>query len=100
MKIRHFIFFGILLLFPITAQAYVTTDELTSPEALINYNYSSVTADHVQKVKAENSNREYKSERSSRKSWWRKAWEYIDFSTDDGHLLQHDINPGYTWKDW
>lgn len=94
--ISIFFLFGI---FSPKAQAYVTPEELTSPEALINYNYSPTAADHVQLSKAQNNNREYKSGRFSKKPWWRKAWEYIDFGTDDGYLLQREINPGYTWRD-
>ncbi len=98
---KKFIFtFIICTAFSLSANAYVTTDELTSPESLINYNYSSVVAEHVQHTKAQNANRPYKSPRYSKKPWWRKTWEYIDFGTDDGYLMQHDINPGYTWKDW
>lgn len=84
----------------LSAHAYTTPDELSSPESLINYNYSSVVADHVQLVKAQNANRPYKSPRYGKKTWWRRLWEYTDFGTDDGYLLQHDINPEHSWKDW
>jgi len=87
------------LAFALSAEAYVTTDELTSPEALINYNYSSVSAEHVQLVKAQNANKPYRSPRYSKKPWWRTLWEYIDPGTDDGYLLQHDVQPGHSWKD-
>ncbi len=89
-----------ILIFSQNVYAYATVEEITSTEALVNYNYSAVTADHVQLVKAQNANKEYKSGRYEKKPWWRKAWEYIDFSTDDGHLLQKDIKPGYSWQDW
>lgn len=100
MNYKNAICFIILsLIFGISVQAYTTPEELTSPESLINYNYSAVSADHVQLIKAQNANRPYKSPRTTNKKWWRKVWEYIDFGTDDGYLLQHDIGPGYTWKD-
>ena len=86
--------------FSLSVFAYATTDELTSPEALINYNFSSATAEHVQLTKAQNANRPYRSPRYSKKPWWRKFWEYTDFGTDDGYLLQHEIDPGHSWKDW
>lgn len=85
--------------FVLSADAYATNDEITSTEALINYNYSAVAAEHVQLVKAQNANKPYRNPRYAKKRWWRKVWEYIDFGTDDGYLMQHDINPGYTWKD-
>lgn len=93
----------LLLLFIICVlpvSAYTITEETTSPEYIINSGYSSVTADHVQLEKARAKNQEYKTERTLKKSWWRKAWEYIDYGTDDGTLLQHDINPGFSHKDW
>ena len=100
MKFKHALLIFSMMFFSIEVQAYTTMDELTSPESLINYNYSSVTADHVQLTKAQNANREYKSGKYAKKSWWRKAWEYIDFATDDGCLLQKDIEPSHSWKDW
>ena len=86
-----------IFMFGLKVDAYVTPDELTSPEALVNYNYSPLTADHIQLVKAQNSNREYKSGKHVKKPWWRKLWEYIDPSTDDGYLLQKDIEAGNSW---
>ena len=80
--------------------AYLVTEEATSPEYLINGGYSAVTADHVQLEKAKARNQEYKTERTLKKTKWRKIWEYIDYSTDDGTLLQHSINPGHSYKDW
>lgn len=100
MKLKQILFItAAIMLYVLKANAYTTTDELTSPESLINYNYSAVTADHVQLTKAQNANREYKSGRYTKKPWWRKTWEYIDFGTDDGYLLQKSIEPGYSWKD-
>ena len=99
MKFKNIIIVMIIIAFAGSAFAYVTNDELTSPEALVNYNYSPVMADHVQLVKAQNSNREYKSYRHSNKPWWRKVWEYIDFSTDDGYLLQKPIELNSSWQD-
>ncbi len=89
-----------IILFSLPVSAYVITEETTSPEYLINNGYSPLTADHVQLEKARSRNQEYKTARTLKKTWWRKVWEYIDFGTDDGTLLQHDINPGYTYKDW
>lgn len=100
MKLNYFIVILSLLFIGLQANAYTTPEELISPEQLVNYNYSTVTAEHVQLVKAQNANREYKSGRYKRKPFWRRAWEYIDFGTDDGYLLQHSVDPGYTWKDW
>lgn len=101
MNFKNLFFISIAIIFMASEVfAYATTEELTSPEALVNYNYSQVTAEQVQLTKAQNANREYKSGRYVKKPWWRKAWEYIDFGTDDGYLLQHNISPGYTWKDW
>ena len=93
--------YTIILTFTVTlaANAYVTNDELTSPESLLNYNYSEVTAEHVQLVKDQNANRPYKSPRYSKKRWWKKVWEYFDPATDDGYLLQHDTKPGQSWTD-
>lgn len=101
MKLKKILFitFAVMLISS-EVFAYATNDEITSPEALVNYNYSQVAAEQVQLVKAQNANREYKSGRYVKKPWWRKTWEYIDFSTDDGYLMQHSISPGYTWKDW
>ena len=101
MKFRNLFFITLAIIFVSSEVfAYATNDELTSPEALINYNYSQVAAEHVQLVKAQNANREYKSGKYVKKPWWRKTWEYIDPAADDGYLMQHNISPGYTWKDW
>lgn len=91
---------SLMVMISLPVSAYVITEEVTSPEYIINNGYSHVTADHVQLEKARARNQEYKTERTMHKTWWRKAWEYIDYGTDDGMLLQHDINPGYTYKDW
>lgn len=101
MKFKN-LFFIILTMIFLSSEvfAYATNDEITSPEALVNYNYSQVTAEQVQLVKAQNANREYKSGRYVKKPWWRRAWEYIDFSTDDGYLMQHSVSPGQSWQDW
>ena len=99
--LKNTIIFAVLLIFTasISANAYVTNDELISPESLLNYNYSETTAEHVQLVKAQNSNRPYKSPRFSKSPWWKKLWEYIDPATDDGYLLQHDTKPYSHWTD-
>ncbi|MBR2525636.1 hypothetical protein IKE67_04145 [bacterium] len=83
----------------LSANAYVTNDELISPESLLNYNYSAISAEQVQLVKAQNANRPYRSPRYSKKKWWKKVWEYFDPATDDGYLMQHDIKPQQHWTD-
>lgn len=101
MKFKNIFFITLALMFiSLEAFAYATNDELTSPEALVNYNYSQTAAEHVQLVKAQNANREYKSGRYVKKPWWRKLWEYADPSTDDGYIMQHSISPSHNWKDY
>ena len=97
---KKFLLLTLTLAFTLSAEAYVTSDELTSPEALLNYNYSTVSAEQVQLVKAQNANRPYRNPRYSKKSLWRRFWEYLDPSTDDGYLMQHDVMPGQSWKDY
>lgn len=103
MKLKHTIILPLFLALTtimLPASAYVVTEETTTPEYLINNGYSAVTADHVQLVKHQNRNEEYKSGRSFKKPWWRKAWEYINFGADDGQLLQHNIKPEPSYTDW
>ena len=100
MKIKHLIIISALALSMLPANAYMVTEEVTSPEYLINNNYSSQIADLVQLEIAKNHNREYKSGRYVKKSIFRKLWEYFDPATDDGYLLQHDIKPYSSFTDW
>ena len=100
MNFKHFILISALAITMLPANAYLVTEESTSPEYLINNNYSVQTADLVQLEIAKNHNREYKSSRYVKKSIFRKLWEYFDPATDDGYLLQHDIKPYNSFTDW
>ncbi len=100
MKFKSFLVISALFVTSIPAFSYAVTEELTSPEQMINYNYSSSIADYTQLVKAQNQNREYKSGRYKPNSVWRRIWEYLDPGADDGHLLQHDVKPEHSWQDW
>lgn len=100
MKFKQLLLISAISLTVLPAMAYTTMDELTSPEQLVNYNYSQVTADHIQLIKAQNANREYKTERLLKTPWYKKFWHYIDPGTDDGTLLQHSIQPGNSWRNY
>ena len=100
MKIKHLFIISALAISILPANAYLVTEELTSPEYLINNNFSAQTADLVQLEIAKNHNREYKSGRYQKKSIFRKIWEYFDPVADDGNLLQHDIKPYNSFTDW
>lgn len=100
MKIKSLFIVISVLFITLPAYSYVITEELTTTEQMINYNYSSSIADYAQLVKAQNANREYKSGRVRPNSFWKRLWEYIDPAADDGHLLQHDIKPAHSWQDW
>ena len=100
MNIKQILLISAISLTIMPAIAYTTMDELTSPEQLVNYNYSKVTADHVQLIKAQNSNSEFRTERLNKRPWYKKFWSYIDPSYDDETLLQHSISPVNSWKDY
>lgn len=100
MNFKHFILMSALAITILPANAYLVTEESTSPEYLINNNYSTQTADLVQLEIAKNHNREYKSGRYEKKTVWKKIWSYFDPGYDDGTLLQHDIKPGSSFFDW
>lgn len=100
MKIKQILLISAISLSVLPVMAYTTVDEMTSTEQLVNYNFSSHTADHVQLVKAQNANREYKTERLLKTPWYKKVWYYIDPSTYDGTVEQHDTQPGHSWKDY
>ena len=100
MKFKKLVITSALLIFASPAYSYVITEDLTSPEQLVNYNYSSSIADYAQLVKAQNSNREYKSGRTQKTNPLYRLWQYLDPGADDGHLLQHDIKPEHSWQDW
>lgn len=99
MKIKNLLLISALSLSILPTMAYTTSDELSSTEQLVNYNFSKMTADHVQLVKAQNENREYKTERLLNIPWYKKFWSYIDPGYDDGTLLQRTIHPGTSWRD-
>lgn len=100
MKIKQILLISAISLSILPVMAYTTMDELTSPEQLVNYNFSEVTADHIQLVKAQNANREYKTERLLKTPWYKKIWYYLDPASDDGTLLQHDTKAGRSWSDY
>lgn len=100
MNIKHILLISAISLSVLPVMAYTTSDELTSSEQLVNYNFSEVTADHIQLVKAQNANREYKTERLLKTPWYKKFWYYIDPSSDDGTLLQHSQQPAQSWRDY
>lgn len=100
MKYKSFLIISALILTSMPVFSYAITEEVTSTEQMVNYNFSGTVADYVQLVKAQNHNKEYKSGRYKPNSGWRRFWEYIDPSADDRHLLQHDIKPEHSWQDW
>lgn len=100
MKIKQILLISAISLSVLPVMAYTTVDELTSTEQLVNYNFSETTADHIQLIKAQNANREYKTERLLKTPWYKKFWYYIDPATDDGTLLQHSTPAGQSWRDY
>lgn len=100
MKLSKFILLSTFVLLISPALAYDITEETTTPEYLINHGYSTTTTEHVQLEKARAENREYKTLRYRKWPWWKKVWAYIDLGVDDETLLQHDISPSQSFKDW
>lgn len=100
MKPNKIVLLATLAILVSPAFAYDITEETTTPEYIINHGYSSTTADQVQLEKARAENREYKTLKYRKWPWWKKVWAYIDIGVDDETLLQHDINPSQSFKDW
>ena len=100
MKIKQIILLSALSISILPVMAYTTPDELSSTEQLVNYNFSRTTADHIQLLKAQNANIEYKTERLLKRPWYKKLWYYLDPAYDDGTLLQHSIEPAHSWRDY
>ena len=93
MKIKKYIFLASIFAISLPAYSYLTVDELSSPEVLVNFGYSDQTADFVQLNKSIMANKKYKSPEMvyPKKTVWRRIYEYLDPANDDGTLLQHSI---------